>query len=293
MLSLEAIRQRLLHADVVKQNTRANCVVREVLGDADWVLWSSLDGLLPLLAEASPSEFLKAIEHALQQSPCPFDELFSKELPGPVSGANYLTGLLWALEALAWDKTHLVPVCVTLGKLADRDPGGQWLNRPARSLNAILLPWSPQTTATIEKRKVALKTLKDEVPEVAWRLFLGLLPGQTRTSMHTHKPSWRNAIPEDWKGDVSREERWEQDRFCARLTVEMAGNSVERLMQLMSQLNSLPPEAFDQAMEQLFSDNLSAIPEIQRTELWEKANGIYPGTKARTSAVSREYSTFG
>ena len=247
--------------------------MRALLDSADWVLWASLDALLPTLAEASPDEFLKAVESALHQRTSPFDELFLQEAAG-IFGANYLTGLLWALEALAWDETRLVRVCVSLGKLAERDPGGQWLNRPARSLNAILLPWLPQTTATIEKRKVALTTLRDKVPEVAWKLFLGLLPGQTRTSMYTHKPSWQDTIPEDWKEGVSREERREQDRFCARLTVEMAGNNVERLMQLMSQLNSLPPEAFDQAMEELFSENLSAIPEIQRTELWEKLTGF-------------------
>ena len=252
-----------------KVETTAALVVRALLDGADWVLWASLDALLPTLAEASPDEFLKAVENALQLRTSPFDELFLQEAAG-IFGANHLTGLLWALEALAWDESRLVRVCVTLGKLAERDPGGQWLNRPARSLNAILLPWLPQTTATIEKRKVALTTLRDKVPEVAWKLFLGLLPGQTRTSMHTHKPSWRNAIPEDWKEGVSREERREQDRFCARLTVEMVGNNVERLMQLTNQLNSLPLEAFDQAMEQLFTDHLSAIPDVQRTELWEK-----------------------
>ena len=110
-----------------KAEYTANCVVREVLGDADWVLWASLDALLPLLAEASPNEFLKTIEHTLQQSPCPFDELFSQENPGILYGATYLTGLLWALEALAWDETLLVQVCAILGKLAKRDPGATGL----------------------------------------------------------------------------------------------------------------------------------------------------------------------
>ena len=32
----------------------ANKVVRDILHDADWELWASLDGLLPDLAEASP-----------------------------------------------------------------------------------------------------------------------------------------------------------------------------------------------------------------------------------------------
>src|SRR5690606_28779858 len=72
-------------------------VIRELLTDADWVLWGSLNGLLPTLAEAAPGEFLNAVEKAMRLTPCPFDELFSQEGNG-ITGGNYLTGLLWALE---------------------------------------------------------------------------------------------------------------------------------------------------------------------------------------------------
>ena len=169
-----------------KPESTAVFTVRQILKSADWVLWGSLDDLLPILAEASPDEFLTAVEDALQQTPCPFDELFSQEGSG-FTGRNYLTGLLWALETLAWDNEFLVRVCVTLGELADRDPGGNWANRPANSLTTILLPWHPQTTARISKQRVALQTLREEVPTVAWKLLLNLLPDQTQTSMPTHK----------------------------------------------------------------------------------------------------------
>jgi hypothetical protein len=74
--------------------------IREILEDADWSLWGSLDRLLPLLAEASPAEFLDAVEKALQNDQCPFDALFAQESSG-ITGNNYLTGLFWALETLA------------------------------------------------------------------------------------------------------------------------------------------------------------------------------------------------
>ena len=118
--------------------------IREILTDADWVLWGSLNGLLPTLAEAAPGEFLDAVEKALRLTPCPFDALFAQEGDG-ITGGNYVTGLLWALEGLAWGEQCLVRVCVVLGELASHDPGGQWGNRPSRSLATILLPWLPQT----------------------------------------------------------------------------------------------------------------------------------------------------
>jgi hypothetical protein len=63
--------------------------------DADWVLWGSLNRLLPTLAEAAPGNFLDAVEKAMRLTPCPFDELFSQEVTASI-GDNYLTGLLWA-----------------------------------------------------------------------------------------------------------------------------------------------------------------------------------------------------
>ena len=117
------------NCSVDKAEATAVLAVRELFTNADWTLWGSLNRLLPTLAEAAPNEFLNAVENTLRLSPCPFDKLFSQEGNG-ITGENYLTGLLWALEGLAWDEKHLVRVCVILGELGSHDPGGQWA-RPA------------------------------------------------------------------------------------------------------------------------------------------------------------------
>ncbi len=266
----------LKHCSLELRQSAALLTIRDILETADWVIWGSLDSLLPILAEASPSEFLSAVQQALQRTPCPFEKLFSEESPlfsrdeSGGFGATYTTGLLWALEALAWDEEQFVKVCVLLGKLAERDPGGKWLNRPAGSLNTILLPWLSQTSASVEKRKTALKTLIEDVPDVAWKLLLGLLPGQTTTSTQTHRPSWRNTIPDDWKEDMDIEEYQSQVRTIATFTIEMACREIERLEDLVGQLNSLPREAFNRIMEELSFERLSGVPETQRVELWEK-----------------------
>ena len=243
--------------------------VRKILANADWVLWGSLNDLLSILAEASPEEFLTAVENALQQTPCPFDKLFEQEGDG-VTGRNYLTGLLWALEALAWDEGFLVRVCVILGELAERDSGGNWANRPANSLTEILLPWLPQTTAPFSKRLVAIKTLSREVPVVAWKLLLSLLPNQTDTSSPTHKPSWRNTIPDDWKESVTQKEFWEQAFSYAELAVAMASDDMDKLKELVDQLDNLPRPSFNRILEHLSSESLVNQPEDQRLELWTR-----------------------
>lgn len=158
-----------------KVEITSRLVVREILSNADWVLWGSLNEFLPLFAEAAPDEFLNVVENALDDTPCPFDELFVQEGNG-IYGGNYMTGLLWALETLAWNEQFLTRVTVIFGGLAAKDPGGNWANRPSNSLTTIFLPWLPQTNASIEKRITAIKTLLREFPNIAWKTLLSLLP---------------------------------------------------------------------------------------------------------------------
>lgn len=241
--------------------------IREIFSKGDWVLWGSLNNLLPVLAEAAPEEFLNAVESALQQTLCPFDELFSQEGSG-ITGANYHTGLLWALETLAWDEKFLVRVCIVLGELATHDPGGNWANRPANSLTTILLPWLPQTTGSIEKRKVVVRTLQKEFPTVAWKLLLSLLPDQHQISTGTHKPSWRTTIPDDWGKGVTQPEYKEQVFFYAELAVSMASHDMNKLNELVDHLDNLPQPSFDKVLEHLSSEAVFSKPEDERLILW-------------------------
>lgn len=253
-----------------KGKTEATTIlsVRGILSDADWAAWGSLNSLLPTLAEAAPTEFIEAVESALKQTLCPFDELFSQEGIG-IAGDNYLTGLLWALEGLAWDAEHLVRVAVLLADLASHDPGGRWANRPANSLSTILLPWLPQTLGTVEKRKVAVQTVLLEQPVVGWNLLLHLLPGHHHMSSGSHRPKWRNMIPEDWKKSVTRKEYWDQVSAYADLAVGMAVADPIRLTQLVSRLDDLPRLAFDELLSELKSDDIIGLPEEQRREIWD------------------------
>ncbi len=224
---------------------------------------------MPTLAEASPNEFLEAVENAFQQRSCPFDELFSQEDPG-IFGGNYLTGLLWALETLAWEEACLFKVCVILGKLAERDPGGSWANRPANSLARILLPWLPQTLASPAKRRSVLRTLQIETPEAAWNLLLSLLPTEHQMSHPTHRPVWRESIPDNWNESVTREQYWEQIDFYANLAVEMAETDVRRSIQLVDFLAKLPPPAVERFLAHLASESVSVLPKEQRVGLWSE-----------------------
>lgn len=250
-----------------KPKTTAWKAVHEVLGAADWRQWGSLNDLIPLLAEASPDEFLNTLEKALGKSPCPFDELYLQERGG-FGGRNYITGLLWGLEALAWDERYLVQSSIILGGLASRDPGGNWGNRPSNSLTAIFLPWLPQTTASIKKRKVALQTLRKETPEIAWKLLLTLLPNQTTASSGSYKPIWKKVMTDDKPANVSNVDYWELTSFCINATVEMSKNDAAKLSELIPNLDNLSKPAFEEVLNHLKSEKIRAKTEDEKSKLW-------------------------
>ena len=274
-----------------KAQATAILSVREILADADWVLWGSLNDLLPLLAEAAPKEFLDAVERALNTDPCPFDTLFAQEGTG-IFGRNYITGLLWAMETLAWAPEYLTRVVVLLGELAARDPGGNWSNRPANSLSTILLPWFPQTCATVARRKTAVETLIHEQRDVAWKLLLTLLPESHSSTIGSHKPIWREIIGDDWSEGATHRDYWEQTAIYSELAISVAKDDVSKLAELISRLGDLPPQAHDQLLTYLCSDETISIPEAERLVPVDSAcRFCYEAKKVRRCQMGDERTT--
>ncbi|MBY0265764.1 MAG: hypothetical protein K2W84_05080 [Burkholderiales bacterium] len=256
-------------ASVVLNNAEdiAALTVRKILANPDWRLWASLHDQLPLLAEASPNEFLSAVESVLAIEPCPFVDVFHQEGDG-ITGGNYISGLLWALETLAWDSKYLSRTLICLAELAKRDPGGKWANRPSNSLQTILLPWFPQTCASIPKRVAAVEAVIKEIPEIGWKLLLGLMPTNHSISSGSRKPAWREIIPEDWPRGVTHEEYVEQSDKYIELAVEVAKSNRFMLAELIDRMENLPENVNDRLLAHLTSAAVLDMPEDERKSLW-------------------------
>jgi hypothetical protein len=242
-------------------------VVSTLLRHADASEWASLNDVLPLLAEASPDAFLSAVGGASERPDEPFTGVFAQE-DGGVMGRTYSSGLLWALEALAWSPEYLSRVCAILANLAAVDPGGQYANRPSNSLVTILLPWLPQTTADATARYAAMQGVVRNQPEIAWKVLLGLLPHHHGTSSPTHKPKWRNFIPEGWQDGVTNGQRWADESHYAFSALSLAHNNPNRLAKLVQYYFYLSPEYQAAYRSKLLSDQVLSLPEEMRLELW-------------------------
>ena len=264
-----------------KAETTAILTIREILGDAEWVTWASVSDHLPMFAEAAPDEFLRAVENALAQKPSPFREVFAQEAAG-IMGRNYMTGLLWALETLAWSPDHLARVIVALGQLAAMDPGGNWANRPANSLADILLPWHPQTVADIPKRISAVRTLASEEPQISWKLLLALLPEAHSVTSGTRKPIWRQFVPKDWIDTVTNKDYWDQVIGYAEIAVEIAANNRSKLAELISRIPVIPDPPRARLLSHLQSKEVVDLSESDRQAIWEEL--------VKLTSVHRQYS---
>ena len=258
-----------------KAENTANSVVRRLLRNASWERWGSLNSLLPLLAEAAPDEFLKAVESALKNlNDTPFHEVFAQEGSGGFDGGTYISGLLWALEGLAWNPKYLSQVAVILADLGSIDPGGQWTSRPANSLADIFLPWHVQTVAPLEGRKNVVETVLREQPLVGWNLLLSLLPHSHRSTSGCHRPTWREYIPRDWKNSVLLSEYWEQITAYTELAIDLAKKDTEKLGKLINRLSDLPEPAQESLLLHLTSEEVVALPEAERLPIWEKLESL-------------------
>lgn len=243
--------------------------IRKIFEKNDATHWGSLNDVLPLLAEACPDEFIDSIELTFLQTPSPFVALFNEESSG-FTGRNYMTGLLWALECIAWDERYLNQVTLILGKLAILDPGGNWANRPIRSLISIFLTWLPQTLASFEKRKITINQLKEKNPVIAWNLILNLLPNRTQTSTGSYKPIYRHSTDQNLNIKITNQEYWEQMYFYLELSIELAKDDISKLDELISYIPSMPEIYLNQFLDSLTSDKVLSINEDKRFLLWNK-----------------------
>ncbi len=254
-------------ADASLGQTHASTLVRELLNRAsnDWRLWASLSSILPLLAEAAPDEFLDAVDIGVSgQEPTLRSVFVDQDHALFVSSPH--TGLLWALEALAWNPAYLGRAAVLLTKLAvlDPHPASRHMNRPVNSLRDIFLLWNPQTSADLVNRLQVLDSLRSREPSVAWKLLVRLLPEFHAISHPTSKPRLRDWMP-DPPQVVTRENFWNAtEKIMARLLTDVQLNG-SRWHDLIKRIEYLPKEHQNKIVDFLNRDGRLIAPADQLT----------------------------
>ena len=211
---------------------RVSSLIHSLLTPLTLDILLSHDKDLPHYAEAAPEVFLMMLEADLQKRQPVVLGLLKPHESGSL-GSPTRTGLLWALECLAWK--HLGRVSLILAQLSRTVIDDNLVNKPSSSLRAVYRSWMPQTAASLKERMQALETLTKRFPDIGWQICIAEYNAGPQMAFPSYRPRWRN----DASG-ASRSVTWKEFNKFRRKALDLAlawpkhdqktlGDLVERL----------------------------------------------------------------
>ena len=242
----------------------SDSVINNLLKSDDALLWKSFEDDLPLIAEASPSALLSILEDALNSQKTFLSELFI-ESEGIITPISYHTGLLWALEGIAWDPEHITRAATILIELCKIDLGGRLANRPINSLTEIFKTWHPQTFLNQEGRIDVLKHLSKKHPKHAFSLLCKLLPDSHDVASGTHKFRWR-FLDEDIDIRPTYREIWDTTSSIIDILISIDTHDESDLATLIEKSDNLNKPDRNKLFEFISSASLKI--KTENNKLW-------------------------
>ncbi len=225
----------------------------------------SHDHDLPRFAEAAPGVFLNLIEEDLQSKDPIVFALLKPVDRGWASPSR--TGLLWALECLAWKPQNLPRVSLILAKLSQRKINDNWMNKPGDSLQDIFRSWIPQTASSVGDRVKVLEMLNKRFPDIGWMICIMQIQLGSQTAFPNYRPRWRS----DASGVgqvVTNKERYDFDRKALDLLIAWPSHDEKTLGDLI--------------------ESLSSMAEEDQTKVWDLIQEWSQNTTESAKAVLRE-----
>lgn len=230
-------------------------------------LWASIEDVVPLLAEAAPDAFLRALSRSVD-GPEPLARKLFQDTADQWNVSSPHTGFLWALEGVAWSEQHFGYAVEVLASLAEIDPGGRLSNRPAGSLQSIFRPLIPQCSAPIATRVQTLDALARRHRDVTWALLVALLPERSGFALQNHRPRFRDWVPSD-HGPVPHPEYEEMVGAVSRRLLDFASQEPGRWVDLIPRFDDLPDDYRRQALASLASIPIDKLDAAEQVVLWE------------------------
>ena len=248
----------------------------------------SNDRDLPAYAEAAPDEFLKLLEEDLRQTKPVLLALLRPVGAGPFE-RPWRSGLLWALERLAWNPRNLRHVVNVLARLSQTKIDDNWVNRPINSLSSIFRWWLPQTAAPLEVRIKALEALCRNFPEIGWQICIRQFEGSRQIGHCSDRPRWRNDAAGAGRG-VSGREQYEFARKALDLALSwpVHRHAVETLGDLVERIGNMEGEDQSRVWDVIDTWSLRESDEKAKTALRTRLRRAVLGRRGRLSGLDAQ-----
>lgn len=241
--------------------------------DSSGAIWRRLADLLPLLAEASPDDFLAAVEEALTDRDPALLNLVSEDQDKQLTFGPWPTGLLWALETVCWSELYLVDGVSVLTRMAALGPMGTSGNSPRTSMSRILCGWSRNTAASFKTRLQTIDAAFKVSDPVGWQLVFDLWPSRHRWVT----PSAAPRIRDDWRPDTTSMPVSDWVGMVEQLVdraIAHTGGSAARLTQLVGGLTEVPSADRDRIFHFLETQADVERTEDDRLPVWERLEAL-------------------
>ena len=247
-------------------------VVRELLAkaaeDETGRTWQSLSDVLPLIAEASPNVFLDAVRADLDRAEPLLVTMFQDVEGDPwFSTSSPHTGLLWAIEGLAWSSEWMLEAALVLARLDAVDPGDA-----SRIGLSKASTQSFRTGSAIQARRSRHASRRSTwcVDEFRTRMELlsRIWPSHHATSSPPHTPRFR-----DWKPEsqgVLITEAIEYIGAVVTLALDLADDVPDRWADLAEHLAPLPPDDRERVLAFLELKTQATLDDADRLALWDR-----------------------
>ncbi len=251
-----------------KLNYFADNVLYAIFKQPSWQHIATLNECIPILAEGAPSAFIKIINSICNKNSIIMKQLVEEEGDG-ITGGCYISGLLWALERLAWSPLYLIDVILLLGKLAEIMPNSRWSNNPENSIIEILMPWHYQTLASIKLQETATTRLLKEHSDIATQVLIKLLPTEHQIACDTNRPNYMNIFKKDWEYSVKINDRNELVSHYITLLIKQTKENIGNITLIIKNLNKLNDKDFEKVVKIISSKKLINATEEKRVPIWE------------------------
>ena len=243
-------------------------VVRRLLTPSAASTWLSQKNDLPQYAEAAPDSFLNIIEADLNSEDKQIAALFAPA-DTVIFGDCPRSGMLWALESLAWKPERLVRVTSILAKMCAWKIDDNWTNKPMGTLKSIFRVWIPQTAASLDQRNRALERLTKKFPEVGWQVCVDQFDPGSNLGDYSTKPRWRTDAYDAGEGTTVGEAQ-EGQRKAVELALNWPAHDERTLCDLVERLPMLSPDHRIRVWELVTAWNDANPTDSQKAALRER-----------------------
>ncbi len=210
------------------------------------------------LGEAQPRTFLYEIDKLIKEKSEPFIAFLKNENNKRFLDKGYYQ-LDRILRWLAVDERYFASTINIIVQLAQFD------SRFIDTAVYILLPWYPQTQASINKRIAIVRSLATANGDIIWGVLMKLMPGETTSSISLEKPEYleERELPEK----ISNADYIKASMEYINIAISMLANNVQRIVEITDVISRVSFDIQKQIVEAII-DNTLDLSLSDKEKVW-------------------------